>query len=131
MFQFLKNVIGTLLGYGSCDCGNTFWDSTDNPGIYYGNGSGRIICDKCYAKNKAEIDEQNRRMTGSLDTKDFNCEHDWQRQGAASWWCPKCNSTTSVACQHGGSIACSACTDEWEQRLKKEPKIGNPNNKIN
>lgn len=115
MFQFLKNIIGAFLSYGSCDCGNTFWNDADNPGIDYGNGSGRIICNKCYEKRKSEIDEHNRRV-GGVDIKDANCKHEWEQQGSASFWCPKCNSVMALSCQHGGSIACEECVKGWEIR---------------
>lgn len=116
MEKFLKNIMGILLGYGNCNCGNTFWNNIDNPGIDYGNGGGQVICNDCYKKNKKEIDEKNRRRGGGIDIKDENCKHDWQKWGMANWWCPKCDSIMSLACQHGGSIACEDCVNKWESK---------------
>jgi len=121
MSQFLKNFIGFFHGYGYCDCGDTLWNNSGNPGIDNGHGGGRIICDKCYLKNKIEIDENNRRV-GGLDIKNRDCKHDWQLQSPARWWCPKCDSVMALSCMHGGSIACPDCANEWEQRQKKELK---------
>ena len=117
--KIIKNIIGFLMGFGTCDCGNTFWNNSDNPGIYYGNGSGRVICNDCYNKKKEQIEEQNRKMGSmGMDIKDKNCEHNWQRQSVASWWCLKCDSITALGCSHGGSIACKKCADDWEQQNK-------------
>lgn len=120
MFQLIKNIIGFISGYGNCDCGNTFWNNSSNPGIDYGNGSGRVICNDCYLKNKKEIDENNRKVGGGVDIKDKNCKHKWERQSCANFWCPKCGSIMSLACSHGGSIACDDCVNEW---IKENIKI--------
>jgi hypothetical protein len=79
MFQIIKNIIGFLLGCGNCDCGNTFWNNSSNPGTDYGNGSGRVICNDCYYKNK--IDKLNRKRAGWLDIK----ARAWDKKHKRMW----------------------------------------------
>jgi len=53
--QNIKNLIGSILGYGNCPiCGNTYWND-DTGCIYQGMGSGLLICSKCYEQNKEKI----------------------------------------------------------------------------
>ena len=66
--KWLKNIAGSCLGYGTCSlCNrNTLWRDGNNPGIATSPGSGRIICDECYEKDKANIDLRNHRIICQL-----------------------------------------------------------------
>lgn len=55
------NIIGTLLGYASCDCGNNFWLNCGN-GYMTGKGSGRTTCKDCSKTFVEQIDENNHRI---------------------------------------------------------------------
>ena len=60
--SIVKNIIGSLLSYGNCRCGRSWWYAPhNNPGIYNGNGGGTLLCNDCYLDEKEAIDKRNAR----------------------------------------------------------------------
>ena len=57
--QFIKNIIGSLLGYGTCGCGKTWWWGTW-VSVSYNISTGRGYCSECYIVNKEQFDKENR-----------------------------------------------------------------------
>jgi len=56
-----RNYLGLLLGYGTCGCGNTWWQGKDSPGYAYSQGSANLLCHDCYERNKGWLWEHNHR----------------------------------------------------------------------
>jgi ribosomal protein S27E len=57
--------------------------------------------------------------------QDKICKHkNWEELGMASTWrdvrCKDCGKVTSLACTHGGSIACDSCVDHFIKEAKKQ-----------
>ena len=63
-------------------------------------------------KNKKIIIKSNPdRYTGNI-----NCNHEW-RGMRGEIRCIKCNAKINLACEHGGSIACLDCTQNYAKEL--------------
>lgn len=61
----IYDLIGDRLHYGRCRCGKSWWYAKkNNPGIYLGNGMGKIMCNECYIKDRPRIDSVSRERMG-------------------------------------------------------------------
>ena len=65
------------------------------------------------------IELNNPRKKGGKIGKNPNCQHQWA--GAPpNWICLKCGATFNLSCEHGGSMACGECIEDFIKSAQKE-----------